>query len=204
MTTKALADQVTGSLSDAKKLADRFGGALAIIVLLAAFAIAVLLTLSAVAKRVREIGTLRAIGWPKSKVVRQLLLETTGIGVLRCGHRDRARRTHRRSRRTVITDFDSVPGDRARAGFLVVVAVGAERSGRRMGTTTHVHLTVPLHLTTLLIGFGVAMVGGLLAGAVGGWRAARSLPPCSGTAGPRTDHALRAVRRTPVFQARTV
>ena len=58
VTTKQLADQVTGSLKDAKRLADRLGGVLAIIVLGAAFVIAVLLTLSSVAKRVREIGTL--------------------------------------------------------------------------------------------------------------------------------------------------
>ena len=82
VTTKALSDQVTGSLADARKLADRLGGALAVIVLAAAFVIAVLLTLSSIAKRVREIGTLRAIGWSKGRVVRQLLGETMGIGVL--------------------------------------------------------------------------------------------------------------------------
>src|SRR5205823_14802748 len=82
VTTKALADQVTGSLKDAKNLADRLGGVLAVIVLAAAFAIAVLLTLSSVAQRVREIGTLRAIGCGRGMVVRQLLLETMGIGLL--------------------------------------------------------------------------------------------------------------------------
>src|SRR5207237_4050914 len=85
VTTKQLADQVTGSLKDAKRLADRLGGVLAIIVLGAAFVIAVLLTLSSVAKRVREIGTLRAIGWSKRMVVRQLLTETLGIGVIGAG-----------------------------------------------------------------------------------------------------------------------
>ncbi|MFA5788206.1 MAG: ABC transporter permease, partial [Actinomycetota bacterium] len=82
VTTKTLAEQVTGSLADAQKLASRFGGAVGAIVLGAAFVIAVLLTLSSVAKRVREIGTLRAIGWGKGRVVRQILVETLGIGVL--------------------------------------------------------------------------------------------------------------------------
>ena len=81
VTTKSLADQVTGSLGDAKKLSSRLGGALGVIVLAAAFIIAILLTLSSVAKRVREIGTLRAIGWSKSRVVRQVLAETVGIGL---------------------------------------------------------------------------------------------------------------------------
>ena len=62
LTSKSLADQVTGSLSNAHKLANDLGGALAIVVLLAAFLIAGLLTLSSVSKRVREIGSLRAIG----------------------------------------------------------------------------------------------------------------------------------------------
>ena len=52
LTSKSLADSVSGSLSNAKKLADTLGGALAIVVLLAAFLIAALLTLSSVAKRV--------------------------------------------------------------------------------------------------------------------------------------------------------
>ena len=55
-------------LSDnAHKLANDLGGALAIVVLLAAFLIAGLLTLSSVAKRVREIGSLRAIGWTRGR-----------------------------------------------------------------------------------------------------------------------------------------
>ena len=58
LTDKTLADQVTGSLANAHKLANDLGGALAIVVLLAAFLIAGLLTLSSVAKRTREIGSL--------------------------------------------------------------------------------------------------------------------------------------------------
>ena len=47
LTSASLADQVTGSLSNARKLANDLGGALAVVVLLAAFLIAGLLTLSA-------------------------------------------------------------------------------------------------------------------------------------------------------------
>ncbi len=82
VTTASLAAQVTGSLKDTKKLADRFGGVLAVLVLGAAFAIAALLTLGSVGKRVREIGTLRAVGWPRRLVVRQILVETLGISAL--------------------------------------------------------------------------------------------------------------------------
>jgi ABC-type lipoprotein release transport system permease subunit len=175
VTTKVLADQVTGSLSDAKKLADRFGGALAIIVLLAAFAIAVLLTLSAVAKRVREIGTLRAIGWPKAKVVRQLLLETTGIGVLGAaigiGLGVLAAVLVEQLSPTLTASQVTVPGQGSSSLSQLVPGLQQTVAG-----TEHLSLTVPLHLSTLLIGLGVALIGGLLAGAVGGWRAARLAP----------------------------
>jgi len=42
--------------------------------------------------------------------------------------------------------------------------------------TTRVGLSVPLHPMTLLFGVGFAVIGGLLAGLMGGWRAARLTP----------------------------
>jgi ABC-type antimicrobial peptide transport system permease subunit len=33
-----------------------------------------------------------------------------------------------------------------------------------------------VHLTTLLLGVAFAVIGGLIAGAIGGWRAARMAP----------------------------
>ena len=82
LTSKQLADSASGSLNNAHKLANDLGGVLAIVVLLAAFLIAGLLTLSSVAKRVREIGSLRAIGWTRGEVVRQVMAETVGIGMV--------------------------------------------------------------------------------------------------------------------------
>jgi ABC-type antimicrobial peptide transport system permease subunit len=81
-TAEQLADRIGGSLVDAQKLSDRLGTALAAVALIAALLIATLLTLSSVAKRTRELGTLRAIGWPQSLVVRQVGMESLAIGVL--------------------------------------------------------------------------------------------------------------------------
>ena len=81
LTDTDLANSVTGSLANANKLAKNLGGALAVIILLAAFLIAALLTLSNISKRVREIGTLRALGWSRGRVVRQIMAETLGIGL---------------------------------------------------------------------------------------------------------------------------
>jgi ABC-type lipoprotein release transport system permease subunit len=173
VTTKSLADSVTGSLHDAQQLASRLGGALAVIVLGAAFIIAMLLTLSSIAKRVREIGTLRALGWSRRRVVRQLLVETTGIGLL-----------------------GGILG--VGAGYLVAAAVhafspvltatstgvgaGASSASELFNraapsaVSTSVRLTAPISVGTIALGVACAVVGGLLAGAVGGWRAARLSP----------------------------
>ena len=177
VTTKGLASQVTGSLADAHKLASRLGGALAVIVLLAAFAIAVLLTLASIAKRVREIGTLRAIGWSKSRVVRQLLGETLGIGllggVLGVGIGAAATKAVHAFSPTFTATSGGVPG------------IGSSSLSQLFGQastalqTTHITLTAPLHPATMALGVAMAVVGGLLAGLVGGFRAARLAPAVS-------------------------
>ena len=174
VTTKALADQVTGSLKDARSLANRLGGALAVIVLIAAFVIAVLLTLSSIGKRVREIGTLRAIGWSKGRVVRQLLGETMGIGVLGgvlgLGVGALVALGVRTFSPELSATTAGVPGvgSSSLSQFFGQAAAVAQ--------TTTVKLSAPLRPSTLALGVVFALIGGLLAGLVGGWRAARLAP----------------------------
>jgi ABC-type antimicrobial peptide transport system permease subunit len=174
VTTKALADQVTGSLSDAHNLASRLGGALAIIVLIAAFAIAALLTLSSIGKRVREIGTLRAIGWSKGRVVRQIMGETVGIGllggVLGLGVGAVVAAAVHAFSPSLTASSAGVPG---LGGSTLSGLFGQAANAVH---TTHVKLTAPLHPTTLALGVLFALVGGLLAGLAGAWRAARLTP----------------------------
>lgn len=81
-TAKTLASRVTGSLADARKLTDKLGLALEVIGLLGAVLIASLLTLASIAKRTRELGTLRALGWPRRLVVRQVAGESLAQGLL--------------------------------------------------------------------------------------------------------------------------
>lgn len=173
LTSKDLADQVSGSLANAHKLANDLGAALAIVVLLAAFAIAVLLTLSNITKRVREIGSLRAMGWSRGLVVRQILAETIGIGVLGgllgiaigamiCGVIDAVGPSL-----SVSSSGLSVGASSASALF------GQATSG---SSSSSVSLTAPIEVSSILLSFFGAMVGGGLAGALGGWRAARLSP----------------------------
>jgi ABC-type lipoprotein release transport system permease subunit len=77
-----LAAQVSGSLVDARNLIDRTGRWLAGIVVVAACSLTCMLMLAAVGRRVRELGTLRAIGWSSALIVRQVLAESLVIGLL--------------------------------------------------------------------------------------------------------------------------
>ncbi|NEA38128.1 ABC transporter permease, partial [Streptomyces sp. SID11385] len=83
VTTSAdLADTVSGSLSTASSLATGVGRWLSAVVLAAAFLVAGLLTVSAVGRRVREFGTLKALGWSSARVNRQVVGEAVVNGLI--------------------------------------------------------------------------------------------------------------------------
>src|ERR1700689_3273081 len=77
-----LASQVTGSISGAPSLANTLGKWLAIAVLIAAFLLASLLTMSAVSRRIREFGTLKALGWRSRRVIGQVMGESITMGII--------------------------------------------------------------------------------------------------------------------------
>jgi putative ABC transport system permease protein len=81
-TASSLASQVSGSVSSAAKLANDLGKWLSILVLIAAFAVASLLTMAAVGRRVWEFGTLKAIGWRGRRIVVQVMGESVATGII--------------------------------------------------------------------------------------------------------------------------
>ena len=81
-TSSDLASEVTGSLSSASSLANNLGKWLALAVLIAAFLLASLLTLAAVSRRVREFGTLKALGWKSRRIVGQVMGESVTLGLI--------------------------------------------------------------------------------------------------------------------------
>ena len=81
-TSSDLANEVTGSLSNASSLANNLGKWLALAVLIAAFLLASLLTLAAVSRRVREFGTLKALGWKSRRIVGQVMGESVTLGLI--------------------------------------------------------------------------------------------------------------------------
>jgi ABC-type antimicrobial peptide transport system permease subunit len=166
--SKDVADTISGSLVDASNLSHDLGLALSIVAAVAAFLLAALLALSSVGKRVRELGTLKALGWTQRMVVRQIAGESLATGIL---------------------------GGLFGIGLGVLVAVLVDAFGPSLTassttgsdlanlgvstvrTATHsVSLTAPVGISVLAIGFGLALLGGLIAGTAGALRAARLRP----------------------------
>lgn len=81
-TQSDLASSVTGSLSTASSLVSTLGTWLSVVVLAAAFGLAILFTVSGVNRRTRELGTLKAIGWSRGRVVGQVAGESVVQGLL--------------------------------------------------------------------------------------------------------------------------
>jgi putative ABC transport system permease protein len=178
-----LASEVTGSAGTAAKLAGDLGTWLAVLVLIAAFAVASLLTMAAVARRVPEFGTLKALGWRSSRIVSQVLGEsvTTGIigGLAGVGLGFAG---------VAIIDkiapnlTAQVPTASGASGSLQAVAGPGGTSGSLIGgpTASHATIAVPMSASVTIgaiaLAVLLAIVGGLVAGSFGGWRAARLRP----------------------------
>lgn len=170
VTASDLADRVGGSLEDADDLSSKLGTALAIVALLAAFLIATLLTLSSVQKRIRELGTLKALGWRQRLVVRQVTGESLVQGALG-GVLGAAFGMAGASVIDAIGPTLDASVEQQRSGGL-----GPFGQGRITAGSTDVVLGAPVDPGLLALAIGLALVGGVLAGAAGGWRAARLRP----------------------------
>lgn len=167
---KQVADSIGGSLVDASNLSHRLGVALAALAAAAAFLLAALLTLSSVGKRVRELGTLKALGWSQRLVVRQVVGESLAqglLGGLLGVGLGLALAAAIGALGPTLTASSHVGGG---GGFFGLGQVGAR--------TLHdsVALTAPVAIGTIALGFLLAVAGGLIAGAAGALRAARLRP----------------------------
>lgn len=180
VTTSAdLADTVSGSLSTASDLASSVGKWLSITVLIAAFLVAGLLTSSAVSRRVREFGTLKALGWKSGRVTRQVVGEAlvNGLmgGVLGIAVGLGGAYAVTAISPTLTAQLGSSGGGAMGGGPMGGGVMGGP--GRQTASKTlDIALTAPVSLSIILIAVGLAVTGGLVAGAFGGWRASRLRP----------------------------
>jgi ABC-type antimicrobial peptide transport system permease subunit len=183
-----LASEVTGSLASTSSLANNLGRWLAIAVLAAAFLLASLLTMSAVARRVREFGTLKALGWRSRRVISQVMGESlvigvaggiVGVGLGFLGATLVSRFSPPLSASTGQTTGSATPGGARTFGGGGGGGFGGGGFRRAAADASHtvaVHLTAPVTLGVIALAVALAIAGGLIAGIFGGWRAARLRP----------------------------
>ena len=206
VTTSAdLASEVTGSLSSASHLANNLGTWLALAVLIAAFLLASLLTMAAVSRRVREFGTLKAIGWKSRRIIGQVMGETValgligavfGIGLGLAGAELVSKLSPKLSAVVGQTTGSATPGGARQFGFGGAGGGGGAGAagtgggfgggagfgggfGRATNPASHtvaVHLAASVSVGMIVLAVVLAVAGGIIAGTFGGWRAARLRP----------------------------
>ena len=178
-----LASTVSGSLSSASSLITNLGTWLSIIVLAVALGLAVLFTISGVSRRTREFGTLKAIGWSNGRVVGQVAGESVAQGLLGGAVGLALGLVGIWLINIISPTISSAPS---------AVTVGGPGGGAVTGAgpgggpgfggllpqsgATDVVLNAPLTLWVIVAAIGISIAGGLIAGAFGGWRAARLSP----------------------------
>ncbi|MGA5195836.1 ABC transporter permease [Streptomyces exfoliatus] len=180
VTTSAdLAQTVSGSLDTASDLASNVGKWLSYAVLLAAVLVAGLLTSSAVTRRVREFGTLKALGWTSGRVTRQVVGEAlvNGVigGVLGIAVGLAGAYAVTAVSPTLTAELGSTGGafgGGGRGGMIF----GGGPAGTVAGKTVDIALSAPVSVTTVGLAVLLALGGGLVAGAFGAWRASRLRP----------------------------
>jgi ABC-type antimicrobial peptide transport system permease subunit len=200
-TSSDLASEVTGSLSSASSLANNLGKWLAIAVLIAAFGLAILLTMAAVSRRVREFGTLKALGWKSRRIIGQVMGEAVAMGIIGgvvgiglgfAGAELVSKLSHKLTAVVGQTTGSATPGGARQFGAGGTGGTGAGGTGGGFGGgggggggfraatpashTVTVHLSAAVSTNVILLAVLLAVAGGLLAGMFGGWRAARLRP----------------------------
>ncbi|MDX3072018.1 ABC transporter permease [Streptomyces sp. NPDC088354] len=182
-TSSDLASTVSGSLSTASDLATNVGRWLSIAVLIAAFLVAGLLTSSAVNRRVREFGTLKALGWKSGRVTRQVMGEALVNGLiggvlgialgLGCAY------LITEISPTLEASVGRTGGGGSGGGGFGGGGFGGGQGGPARQAASNVlkiALEAPVSVNTIVVAVVLAVAGGLIAGTFGGWRASRLRP----------------------------
>ncbi len=177
-----LASTVSGSLSSASSLITSLGTWLSIIVLAVAVLLAVLFTISGVSRRTREFGTLKAIGWSNRRVVGQVAGESMVQGLIG-GAAGLALGLIGITLINVISPTISTapaaitgPQGGPGGGMVTNGGGGPDFVSSISQGATDIVLSAPLTLWVVVAAIGLALLGGIVAGAFGGWRAARLSP----------------------------
>jgi putative ABC transport system permease protein len=179
-TAGSLARDVSGSLASASSLISDLGRSLAGAVLIAAFVVAGLLSAAAITRRVREIGTLKALGWQTRRIIAQIMGESAVVGLfgaavgiaLGFAGAGLVEALAPGLAATVSANPGSAPAQNVTFG-----AGGAHHStAQGAQNTVPVHLSAPVTFGALGLAVLLAFLGAGVAGSFGAWRAARLQP----------------------------
>ena len=184
-----LAKNLSGSLSSASSLVNALSRWLSIIVLFVAFLIAILFTTSGVTRRIRELGTLKAMGWKTNRIVRQIMGESlvtsfigafiglimgvVGIMVVNAVAPTLSAAFARPGR------FGGGGGFAGGGGFTPPTGGLGGRGtgfGQTAANATTLKLHIGMNISTLIVAVAIAIIGGLIAGSFGSWRVSRLSP----------------------------
>jgi putative ABC transport system permease protein len=188
--SSSLAKGVAGSLATTSKLAATLGTWLAVLALLAAFAVASLLTLAAVGRRAREFGTLKALGWRSGRISIQVMGETIAMGIagaalgVAIGFTAALLASHAAPRLTAIVQTSNTGkggfgGSLAQGGGIFHGVVGGPVQTFANPNATHavpVPFSAPVSEGAIAIAVALALGGALVAGSFGGWQVTRLRP----------------------------
>lgn len=174
-----LASTVSSSLSSASALITNLGTWLSVIVLAVAVLLAVLFTISGVSRRTREFGTLKAIGWSNRRVVGQVAGESLVQGLIGGAVGLVIGLAGIWAINLISPTISTAPAAQNVQGGAdgMTAPGGPAMTGGLFGQgSTEIVLNAPLTLWVMVAAVGLAIAAGLVAGAFGGWRAARLSP----------------------------
>lgn len=172
-----LASTVSSSLASASSLITNLGTWLSILVLAVALALAVLFTISGVTRRTREFGTLKAIGWSNGRVVAQVAGESVIQGLIGGAIGLAVGLAGIWIINLISPTISSTAASTGQAGpGQGGGPMGGGFGGMAQQAAADVVLHAPITLWVVAAAVGIAIAGGLIAGAFGGWRAARLSP----------------------------
>jgi FtsX-like permease family len=148
------ASAATGSLRLYLNMTRRLGTVTSIAVLIAASGQTAVFTVTAVSRRVPEFGTLKALGWRGSRIAGQVMAESAVTGVI----------------------GGAAGAVLGYAGAALIDLAAPRLSAPAGSRIVSAAVSAPVTIGVLMLAVAISVAGGILAGALGGWRAAR-LPP---------------------------
>jgi putative ABC transport system permease protein len=186
----SLANGVAGSLKTTAQLARSLGIWLAVLVLLAAGAVASLLTVAAVSRRVREFGTLKALGWRSGRIAGQVMGETMAMGIagaaagIAIGLVGAVAASAAAPKLTATVQTSNVGkggfgGGLGAGGAIFNGTIGGPAQTFANPNATHtvaVPFTAPVTTGAIVLAVILAIAAAVVAGSLGGWRISQLRP----------------------------